>query len=260
MNFDLHIGIDYSGARTPNCRMPALQVYAGMDEREPRRIWSPASSEKTFKNWTRKEIAAWIIEQAQKNYTFIAGLDHGFSFPVRYFERYHITSWPEFLDDFCEHWPTGAEHRYVEDFRDGSLPPPERSGCNKEFRLTEQWTSSAKSVFQFDVQGAVAKSTHAGLPWLQKIRDEVGDKVHFWPLDGWEVPKGKSVLAEIYPSIFSRRYPRDDRKPDQQDAYSVARWLMEMDRSDFLPLYFAPPLLPAQKTRAHLEGWILGIM
>lgn len=28
MNFDLHIGIDYSGRKTPTSRTPALQVYA----------------------------------------------------------------------------------------------------------------------------------------------------------------------------------------------------------------------------------------
>jgi hypothetical protein len=27
----------------------------------------------------------------------------------------------------------------------------------------------AKRVFLFDVQGAVAKSTHAGLPWLHEL-------------------------------------------------------------------------------------------
>ena len=33
-------------------------------------------------------------------------------------------------------------------------------------RLTEERAGSTKSVFQFDVQGSVAKSTHAGIPWL----------------------------------------------------------------------------------------------
>jgi hypothetical protein len=34
-------------------------------------------------------------------------------------------------------------------------------------RLTEERAGSAKSVFHFDVQGLVAKSTHAGIPWLR---------------------------------------------------------------------------------------------
>ena len=174
MTFDLHIGIDYSGRETPTSRTPALQVYAAFDNPHPRRITSPAATEKSFKNWCRKEIALWLVEQANKNITFIAGIDHGFSFPLSYFKRYELRTWPEFLDDFCTHWPTDSDHTYVDFIRDGEEGPPDRTGSNDEFRMTERWTSSAKSVFHFDVQGSVAKSTHAGLPWLRKIRKELG--------------------------------------------------------------------------------------
>jgi hypothetical protein len=36
----------------------------------------------------------------------------------------------------------------------------------------------AKSVFHFDVPGSVAKSTHAGLPWLKYLRQKMGERVH----------------------------------------------------------------------------------
>ena len=62
----MHIGIDYSGRETPTSRTPALQVYAAFDTEEPRRILSPASTEKTYKNWCRKEIAEWLVEQARR--------------------------------------------------------------------------------------------------------------------------------------------------------------------------------------------------
>ena len=39
--------------------------------------------------------------------------------------------------------------------------------------------SRAKSVFHFDVQVSVAKSTHAGLPWLRYLRQQLGGRVHF---------------------------------------------------------------------------------
>jgi hypothetical protein len=70
------------------------------------------------------------------------------------------------------------------------------------FRLTERWTAGAKSVFRFDVQGAVAKSTHAGLPWLLYLRENCEERVHFWPFDGWSVPEGKSAVVEVYPSLL----------------------------------------------------------
>ncbi len=259
MTFDLHVGIDYSGRETPTSRTPALQVYAAFDREIPRRIFTPASTEKTFKNWCRKEIAHWLIEQAQKNITFIAGLDHGFSFPLSYFQRYRLASWPEFLDDFCEHWPTDDDHMYIDFIRDRDEGPPDRTGKTTDLRLTEKWTSSASSVFKLGGQGCVGKSTHAGIPWLRRIRKEAGSKIHFWPFDGWEVPAGKSVIVEAYPAIFKKRYPREDRTADQHDAYAVARWLKESGERGVLQQYFTPPLTEAERGIADLEGWILGI-
>ena len=106
MDFDLHIGIDYSGRATPKSRTAALQVYASRGAERPRRVPPPGTSGQTRRNWCRAEIAEWLIDQAQQDIRFIAGLDHGFSFPLSYFELYRLSSWPEFLDDFCTHWPT----------------------------------------------------------------------------------------------------------------------------------------------------------
>jgi hypothetical protein len=210
-------------------------------------------------NWTRREIADWLVASCREGKRYLAGIDHAFSFPVAYLERHGLATWPAILDDFCEHWPTDQEKCRVEKFRKGNL----RTGSDKEFRLTEKWTSSAKSVFRFDVQGSVAKSTHAGIPWLRYIREQVGDKLHFWPFDGWDVPDGKSVVAEVYPSIFRNRYPRMtgviERTSDQHDAYAVARWLEETTRHGFLCRYLSPPLTNEERRLAEREGRILGV-
>lgn len=259
MNFSLHIGIDYSGAQTPTSRLAGLQVYAATTGL-PERVTTPAAPALRRWNWTRQEIAEWLIEQARSGQRFIAGIDHGFSFPLSYFERYGITSWPEFLEDFRQHWPTHEPHTSVDSIRGRAEGTPDRTGDNSDLRLTEKWTSSAKSVFLFGFQGSVAMSTHAGLPWLLRIREEVGDLIHFWPFDGWRIPEAKSVIAEVYPAIFKNRYQGDGRKPDQHDAYSVARWLTEANERRFLNRYFDPQLTDKEKKTADLEGWILGIM
>ncbi len=235
--FDLHIGIDYSGAKTPTSRLPGLQVYAA-NCGFPERI-TPAAPRS--RNWTRKEIAIWLIEQARSGRRFIAGIDHGFSFPIRHFERYKLTSWPDFLNDFCQYWPTDDDTTSVDSIRRRDEGAPDRIGEPTELRLTEKWTSSAKSVFQFDIQGSVAKSTHAGIPWLERIRGEVGNKVHIWPFDGWDWLDDRSVIAEVYPSIFRNRFPREDRTVDQQDAYAIASWLTEADDHGVMARYFDPP-------------------
>jgi hypothetical protein len=54
-----------------------------------------------------------------------------------------------------------------------------RKGTADEFRLTEVWSSSGKSVLTFDVHGTVAKSTYAGIRWLRRIKQAVGDLSQF---------------------------------------------------------------------------------
>ncbi len=256
MPFGLYIGIDYSGAKTSRSRLRSLQVYEAGSGDEPRAVMSPASQGRSPRNWNRMETAEFLIEKARSDTPFIAGLDHGFSFPESYFQRYGIRSWTEFLEDFCKYWPLNDPDTAVDAVR---RQQPERIGSMEEFRLTEKWTPSAKSVFQFDVQGQVAKSTHCGIPWLRVIREAAGKRVHFWPFDGWQVPEGRSVISEVYPSIFRRRYPREDRTADQHDAYAIARWLGEADRRGALQAYFAPPLTAKEKELALKEGWILGV-
>ena len=102
MDFDLHIGIDYSGAQTPASRLSALQAYATTDGL-PESVKLPASTTTRRRNWTRKEIADWLVDTARSGKRYIAGIDHAFSFPKRHFDRYGLTSWLEFLDDFCRH-------------------------------------------------------------------------------------------------------------------------------------------------------------
>ena len=255
MEFERYIGIDYSGAKTPVARLPGLQVYLASTDL-PGRVSPPSPR---HRNWNRQEVANWLIEQAGTSEPFIAGIDHGFSVPQSYFQRYKLANWPDFLRDFCEYWPTCEAETTVDAIRQRSTGGSQRSGDNTEFRWTERWTSSAKSVFQFDVQGSVAKSTHAGIPWLERIRKVVGDRVHFWPFDGWEVAPRKSIIAEVYPSLFRNRYPREGRTVDQQDAYSVARWLKETDERDALQHYLQPPLPDSIASIASREGWILGV-
>ncbi len=261
MKFERYIGIDYSGAETPDRRIKGLQIYEASQNAEP----SPVRPGQPFKHWSRQHVAHWLLAELQRGEPLLIGIDHGFSFPLSYFERYKLDSWPAFLDDFCRYWPTDKPYCYVDFIRDGMWwqihPKPlgERIGTSDELRLCERWTSSAKSVFQFDMQGSVAKSTHSGIPWLRFLREQMGDQLFFWPFDGWQPPAGVSVIAEIYPSIFRKRYPQNERTTDEQDAYSVARWLEESARRGILSRYFDPQLTLPERRIATLEGWILGI-
>lgn len=254
MRFSCYIGIDYSGAQTPESRLKALQVFEARQERDPVKVSTPAAG---AKNWSRLEVAQYCLSALESGEPTLIGIDHAFSFPVGYMQRNGIETWEYFLDDFMRHWPTGDPYTYVDFVREGNR----RTGEPGELRLCEQWTAGAKSVFQFDVQGSVAKSTHAGLPWLLWLKEMARNRVrvHFWPFDGFGVPEEKSVVAEVYPSLFRRRYPKAGRTVDEHDAWSVAAWLQEMDRRNTIESYFKPPLSPREQRKAMLEGWILGV-
>lgn len=252
--FSRYVGIDYSGAQAPVSRLRQLQVFAG-DGASLAQAVSPYDV--GARNWCRKEVARYVRECLLGDEPVIIGIDHGFSFPVDYFRRHELASWDAYLRHFCERWMTDRDHMYVEFARRENAS----GGKADELRLCERWTSGAKSVFHFDVQGSVAKSTHAGIPWLKQLRDDHGvrARTHFWPFDGFTVEAGRSVVAEVFPSMFRRRYARDARTADQHDAFVAAAWLKDMDARGTLSEYFNPPLTLPERRQVQLEGWILGV-
>ena len=168
--------------------------------------------------------------------------------------------WLAFLEDFQRHWPTDEDDTYVDFVRDGLRGnAAARTGDARWRRVTEIRARGAKSVFQFDVQGSVAKSTHAGIPWLRYIRQQLGARVHFWPFDGWDIPTRRSAIAEVYPALWSGRFAMDARTADQHDAYSIAVRLQQADANGELEKFLNPSLTLEHRIVADVEGWILGV-
>ncbi|HEU4431066.1 MAG TPA: hypothetical protein VFT98_20075 [Myxococcota bacterium] len=258
--FHHYLGIDYSGAKSPIASVRGVRVYQAERgaEPEPQEVAPPPGP---GKHWTRRGLAQWLARELRDGPPALVGIDHGFSFPLAYFEKYGLAhDWPAFLDDFQRHWPTDDDACWVRHVRDGVRGNgAARCGDRAWRRLTEQRAGSAKSVFWFDVNGEVACSTHAGLPWLRFLRRELGARIHFWPFDGWQVPAGRSVIAEAYPRLWIRDFPEADRNLDQHAAYSVAAALRGADSQGTLARLFAPELTPAERRVADIEGWILGV-
>jgi hypothetical protein len=158
------------------------------------------------------------------------------------------------------HWPTDEDRTYVDFVLTALGNGAARVGNARWRRLTEERAGGAKSVFLFDVQGSVAKSTHAGIPWLRFIRERLGAGVHFWPFDGWEIPPGRSAIAEVYPALWSRNFAREGLSGDQHDAYSIAGLAFaRRPGRHSLAAYLRPDLSPPERTLAQVEGWILGV-
>ena len=178
----------------------------------------------------------------------------------RYFERHRLAlDWPAFLDDFQRHWPTDKKHTYVDFVRDGiEGNGAARQGSKNWRRLCEERAGRPGSVFHFHAPGSMAKATHAGLPWLRFIRRKLGDHVRFWPFDGWDVPAGRSTIAEVYPAQWNQDFANDELTRDQQDAFSIAAFLSRADADGSLIGLLAPDLTDEERKLAEIEGWILG--
>lgn len=257
--FERYIGIDYSGAETAHSSCKGIRVFMAEGSAEPTQIQPPPSPRRY---WTRRGLAEWLCDKLADDIPTLVGIDHAFSFPLAYFEKYRLSSnWQDFLEDFHHYWPTDARHTYVCFLREEpSGSGLKRTGERTWLRVTETWTPTAKSVFGFGVNGEVATSTHAGLPWLLYLKKNCKRSVHFWPFDGWEVPEGKSVVTEVYPALWMRRFPRGERDGDEQAAYAASAWLERADLNGSLGSYFNPPFTPEERQVAKIEGWILGVV
>jgi hypothetical protein len=66
-------------------------------------------------------------------------------------------------------------------------------------------------------------------------------------------------VAEVYPSLWSRGFAREDRTADQHDAYSVAARMCQADPDGSLASFFEPYLSPPERTVVQVEGWILRV-
>lgn len=251
-DFARFIGIDYSGAGVPAQELPGVQVYEASPGQEPREVSPPDG----LRRWSRAGLAEWLAATLADGPPALVGIDHALGLPMAYVEAHGLPQdWGAVLDDFVAHWPADRPGVSVESLRESNA----RTGSSRWRRLAERRTR-AKSVFHFDVPGSVAKSTHAGLPWVRMLRRTLGARLHVWPFDGWTVPPGRSVLAEVYPALWSPAWPRQDRTQDQHDAYAVAAQLAALQDLGALDRLFHPPLDPeTARIAEQVEGWILGV-
>ena len=249
------IGIDYSGAADGWTRLPGLRVYLATLAAEPAEIRPDPS--RPGRHWTRQEVAQWLLDRLREPPPTLVGIDHALSFPLAYFERYQLPlDWQTFLRDFVAHWPVDQPGVTVESIRRRG---PQRMGETRWRRLAERRDGRAKSVFHFDVPGSVAKSTHAGLPWILALQSQLGPSLHGWPFDGWAIPPGRSAICEVYPSRMRLGPAPADLTQDQFDAWSVAAWLRRRALAGTLRASLSPTLTADERALATIEGWILGV-
>lgn len=81
-------------------------MYIDDTQNSPMQVLPPSS---TRKYWTRRALAEWFVQRLGEHQPTLVGIDHGFSFPLMYFERHGLPhDWPASLKDGPGFVPFGA--------------------------------------------------------------------------------------------------------------------------------------------------------
>jgi hypothetical protein len=254
--FEKYAGINYFGAETCETSLRPLRVYLADRVSEPREVASPSSPRK---NWTRKAIAHWLVQRLWEPSLTLVAIDHGFSFPLRYFEKYKLPhDWPSFLSDFQKHWPTDADNTYVDFVREGEYGNgAARRGDSRCRRITEV-RAGAKSVFHFDVPGQcqIYPCWHSVVAFSPHARGRSSPFLAVRRLEGaaGQIGNRRSLSRAVEPHLHTRwpRFP-------STRCYAAAEWLRRNDLDGNLEQFFSPGLTAQVGKGAEIEGWIVGI-
>ena len=245
--FHKFIGVDYSGAGSPDKPQPGLAVALASGSASPRVIVGPHRGGR----WSRLRLHQWLTAFLNDHPGTIAGLDLALGMPWGWMRNRGLRSWSAVL-----RWALAdlrTDRRTVREARAHLQFPPAAGG----WRLCDRRAPGAKSLFHFDVPGSVASSTLAGLPWIARLRKQrLG--IHFWPFDGWEPPPGRNVVAEVFPSLWRCVPSPPGLGVHERDAWLISRWLQHTCTTGRIGAFFHPDLSPAQRAIARREGWILG--
>ena len=236
--FQRYIGIDYSGAETPDSSLKGLRVYEASCESLPVEIEPPPSPRKY---WTRHGLAEWLTNQMSGSLPVLVGIDHSFSFPLRYFEVHHLEpDWPTFLDDFQKHWPTDREHTYVNFIRDGLMGNGNARTGNSRWRRITEGKSRRQVSLSLRRAGLGSQIDTCRTPLAALYAARTGDRIHFWPFDGWVIPSGRSLWSKCILRLWNKNFPVKGRTSDQHDAYVAAAWLRQADLDGSLDTFLKP--------------------
>jgi len=96
--------------------------------------------------------------------------------------------------------------------------------------------------------------------FLRFIRQRLGARVHFWPFDGWDIPAGRSTVAEIYPRRCRARVsPAWTAPPTSMMPLASPDGFPRVEQDVTLAGFLRPALTPSERAVADVEGWILGV-
>lgn len=290
MEFDLFVGIDWTGAQ------PARAVAVAACD--PSGLVHPIWPRERY--WRRQEVADWIAAEIISGRRILAGFDFGFAMSWVDGVGYLDGRVPDVTDmfalwDLIDQASAGAEDDFagaaVHDPRlfpsfwiNGPTPAHWGDGSTKRRRVevvaAETGAGTPVSLFKLAAASKqVGKASLAGMRTLKRLRAMAGDRLAVWPAE--QPAAGQSVVMEIYPTLFRKQALGGVRKITGRTAMADAVAHFGCTLSPDLPEQFDDHIGDAIITAAGLlrlagqasawnpagltpdiarrEGWIFGV-
>ncbi|MBN8520716.1 MAG: hypothetical protein J0L77_02305 [Alphaproteobacteria bacterium] len=207
-NFDMYVGIDWSGAKSPIKSSSISVAYVDRGNFSPV-ILSHLNS--------RHEIALWIQEKAQETKRILIGIDCNFGY-AREVGHKHFGQNYNYKDVWSEVDRTShhLDNFYAEGFWTHSQYRDDFwiTGTQREdFKIYRRQTEIAcqriglgvpESPFKLIGAKQVGKGGLAGMRLANFLTQQLGSTVCFWPFETSQANQAKIVVTEIYPRLFIR--------------------------------------------------------
>ncbi len=212
-NFDLYVGIDWSGAK--QIQTSAIQVAACKKGNSAPSLMLPPQGG----NWSRKAVSNWIEATCESDVRTFIGIDCNFGYNADVLEKQLSATaiahdlWIK-VDAVCHDIPNYyAESfwlKYKKYFWLEGKQPSWFEG--KELRRKTEWACGEQglgwpeSPFKLCYTKQVGKGGLAAMRMVNDLRKRCGQKIAVWPFDEVnKYDKAKIVISEIYPRQFLKR-------------------------------------------------------
>lgn len=201
--FDRFIGIDWSGAATPNYAGVAV-AQCGPGRAAPQRVPPPA----LWGRWTRQAVFNWLAGELRSSERLLVGFDFAFALPG--LRHPAVELWAA-VDARCAADADLLGRRYVEaDPRFWIAGPQPPGWAALPRRPTEGACAAAglgapQSPLQLIGAKQVGKGALAGMRLLHRLRTGHRERIAIWPFETLEEAGARSVCVEIYPRLFIRK-------------------------------------------------------
>lgn len=220
IDYRCFIAIDWSGAKPPNVKGISVALCLKGDE-APDLIPPPNG-----KSWSRFDAFEFLKDRAEKE-NCIIGIDCAFSLPFERSGKYfkddspHVFDLWALIDQICEEQENGSTLKshdfyaacfwradlYAQDFWETGKRPADFKGSEPhretELITREQGVGAPESPYKLIGAKQVGKGGMAGMRMMHCLKEEINDKIGFWPFE--ELGSKTSMMMEIYPRLFIKQ-------------------------------------------------------